>query len=63
MSNDLSCAGLASDISLDEIYSIMEYYKLEGKRMKPQKQMRMRHFNIEGYLVPRMVLNNKFIEL
>lgn len=43
--NILSCAGLASKISSEEIMWMIEYYNLAGRWLKPHPQMRMHYFS------------------
>ena len=59
----LSCAGLASEISSEEIMWMIEYYNLAGRWLKPRPQMRMHYFPDTRLPTPRMVLTNKLVEL
>lgn len=61
--NIVSCAGLALEISSEEIIWIIEYYNLDGKFMRPRHMMRMHHFNILSLPTPRMVITYRLIEL
>lgn len=42
---------------------LIEYYNLEGKWFRSRSFMRMHIFDIVGLPTPRMVLNNKLVEL
>ena len=59
----ISCASLSSDISREEIMWLVEYYDVKARWMKPTEEMRIHRFNIEGLLIPRMVVTNRLLEL
>lgn len=59
----ISCVGLSSCISSEEIMCLIEYYNLEGRWLRPRSFMRMHVFNLEGLPVPRMVLSKILVEL
>lgn len=46
----VSCAGLASDITSEEIMWMVEYYNLFGRWMSPRTQMRMHDFLTQSFL-------------
>ncbi|XP_063939024.1 uncharacterized protein LOC135148312 isoform X2 [Daucus carota subsp. sativus] len=59
----VTCAGLSSQISSDEIMWMIEYYNFQGKWYRPRRFMRMHRFNFDGLPCPRMVVTNKLAEL
>lgn len=59
----ISCDGIASDISSEEIMWMIEYYNLAGRWLRSHPQMRMHNFPDTRLPTPRMVLTNKLVKL
>ena len=59
----ISCASLASDISKEEIAWLIEYFDVQARWLRPTEQMRIHRFNVEGLIIPRMVVTNRLLEL
>lgn len=59
----ISCVGLVSEISSEEIMWLIEYYNLSRRWLRPRSQMRMHYFPDTRLPTPRMVLTNKLVEL
>lgn len=56
----ISCAGLASRLSSEEIMYVFKYYNLEERWLRPRSFIRMHVFNTPGLSVPRMVLSKNW---